>query len=169
MEELSLYPPEKEKLYPLLEAQLRSLCQGEAPIAAASNAAALLYQALPQINWAGFYLVSGEQLILGPFQGKPACARIGWNKGVCGAAWAQNAVQRVADVHAFPGHIACDGDSRSEIVLPIHAQGAVIALLDIDSPIENRFDQEDQQGLEIFAQALEQCCDWKALAQAAAL
>ncbi|MCI8933759.1 MAG: GAF domain-containing protein [Clostridiaceae bacterium] len=167
MEKQSLYPSEKETLYPLLEAQLRSMSEGEAPITAASNAAALLYHALPQINWAGFYLTSGDQLILGPFQGKPACSRIGWNKGVCGAAWAQDAVQRVADVHAFPGHIACDGDSRSEIVLPLHAQGRVAALLDIDSPIENRFDQADQQGLEQFARALEQCCDWLALAPAA--
>ena len=143
------------------------MSEGEAPITAASNAAALLYHALPQVNWAGFYLVSGDQLILGPFQGKPACSRIGWNKGVCGDAWAQDAVQRVADVHAFPGHIACDGDSRSEIVLPLHAQGRVAALLDIDSPIENRFDQADQQGLEQFARALEQCCDWLALAPAA--
>lgn len=163
MENLSFYPPEKEKLYPLLVAQLRSISEGEAPISAASNAAALLYHALPQVNWAGFYLTSGDQLILGPFQGKPACARIGWNKGVCGAAWAQNAVQRVADVHAFPGHIACDGDSRSEIVLPLRAQGKVVALLDIDSPAPNRFDQADQQGLEAFAQALEQCCDWLSL------
>ncbi len=164
METCFSFPTEKDKLYPLLAAQLRSLCQGEAPITAASNGAALLYQALPQVNWAGFYLVSGERLILGPFQGKPACTQIGWNKGVCGAAWAQDAVQRVADVHSFPGHIACDSDSRSEIVLPLHAQGKVAALLDIDSPVANRFDQADQQGLEACAQILEQYCDWTALA-----
>lgn len=165
MEALPLFPKEKEKLYPLLAAQLRGLLEGEAPITGASNGAALLYQALPQVNWAGFYLVSGGQLILGPFQGKPACTRIGWNKGVCGAAWAQDAVQRVANVHDFPGHIACDGDSRSEIVLPLHAQGQVVALLDIDSPVANRFDQADQQGLEACAQVLEQYCHWPALAK----
>ncbi|HJA35067.1 MAG TPA: GAF domain-containing protein [Firmicutes bacterium] len=154
-----LYPEEKEKRYPLLRAQLQSMSQGERPITVLSNAAALLYQGLPRINWAGFYLVMEDELILGPFQGKPACTRIGWGKGVCGTCWAQGKTQRVADVHAFPGHIACDSASRSELVVPIRAQGVVAGVLDIDSPEPGRFDEADQQGIEAFVQALEQCCD----------
>ena len=154
-----LYPEEKEKRYPLLRAQLQSMTQGERPITVLSNAAALLYQGLPRINWAGFYLVMEDELILGPFQCKPACTRIGWGKGVCGTCWAQGKTQRVADVHAFPGHIACDSASRSELVVPIRAKGVVAGVLDIDSPEPDRFDEADQQGIEAFVQALEQCCD----------
>ena len=125
-------------------------------IANLSNAAALLWQNLPDINWAGFYLVHGEKLILGPFQGKVACREIAKGRGVCGTAWEKDEAQLVADVHAFPGHIACDEDSRSEIVLPIHQDGSVIGVLDIDSPVEGRFHEWDQIGLMGFVQIIEE-------------
>ena len=124
-------------------------------IANLSNAAALLWQNLPDINWAGFYLVHGDSLILGPFQGKPACREIAKGRGVCGTAWEKDETQLVADVHAFPGHIACDEASRSEIVLPIHQDGCVIGVLDIDSPVEGRFHEWDQIGLMGFVQIIE--------------
>lgn len=124
-------------------------------IANLANAAALLWQILPDINWAGFYRMMDGQLVLGPFQGKPACICIPMGKGVCGTAAALDTVQRVADVHAFPGHIACDSASRSEIVVPIHKDGRVWGVLDIDSPYENRFTAEDQAGLEQFVTQLE--------------
>ena len=149
-----LYPEEKEKRYPLLRAQLQSMSQGERPITVLSNAAALLYQGLPRINWAGFYLVMEDELILGPFQGKPACTRIGWGKGVCGTCWAQGKTQRVADVHAFPGHIACDSASRSEIVLPLIKKDTCIGVLDIDSAHLRRFDETDEAGLNAFVDVL---------------
>lgn len=154
------YPAEKSKLYPLLCAQLRSSSEGERPITVLSNAAALLYDALPQVNWAGFYLVIGTELALGPFQGRPACTRIAKGKGVCGAAWASGSTMVVDDVHEFPGHIACDSASRSEIVLPLHQAGPIMAVLDIDSPITGRFDEQDRKGLEEFADVLELCCDF---------
>ena len=124
-------------------------------IANLSNAAALLWQNLPDINWAGFYLVHGDHLILGPFQGKPACREIAKGRGVCGTAWEKDETQLVADVHAYPGHIACDEASRSEIVLPIHQGGNVIGVLDIDSPVEGRFHEWDQIGLMGFVQIIE--------------
>ena len=124
-------------------------------IANLSNAAALLWQNLPDINWAGFYLVYGDELILGPFQGKPACREIAKGRGVCGTAWEKDEIQLVADVHAFPGHIACDEASRSEIVLPIHQNGSVIGVLDIDSPVEGRFHEWDHIGLMGFVQIIE--------------
>lgn len=125
------------------------------PIANLANAAALLWESLREINWAGFYLVEGEKLVLGPFQGKPACIVIPWGRGVCGTAAAENATQLVPDVHAFPGHIACDCASRSEIVVPLRTQGQVRAVLDIDSPSLARFTHEDREGLERFAHILE--------------
>ena len=125
-------------------------------IANLSNAAALLWQNLPDINWAGFYLVHGEKLILGPFQGKVACREIAKGRGVCGTAWEKDETQLVADVHTFPGHIACDEDSRSEIVIPIHQDGSVIGVLDIDSPVEGRFHEWDQIGLMGFVQIIEE-------------
>lgn len=161
--ENNLYPAEKGKLYPLLCAQLRSMSEGERPITVLSNAAALLYEALPHINWAGFYLVAGAELVLGPFQGRPACTRIAKGKGVCGAAWASGSTQVVADVHEFPGHIACDSASRSEIVIPLRQAGTILAVLDIDSPLPGRFDGQDRAGLEEFAGVLGQCCDLKGL------
>ena len=126
------------------------------PIANLANAAALLWDTLPNINWAGFYLLEGERLILGPFQGKVACVEIAIGKGVCGTAVAESATQLVPDVHAFPGHIACDSASNSEIVIPIHAHGKIWGVLDIDSPVFDRFSEADQAGLEAFVRILEQ-------------
>ena len=144
--------------YAALHAQLATLTEGTPhPIANLANAAALLYHTLPELNWAGFYLTEGERLVLGPFQGKPACIVIPFGKGVCGTAAAENRTVRVADVHAFPGHIACDSSSNAEIVIPLRKNGAVIGVLDIDSPRLNRFTPEDQTGLEAFAALLETC------------
>lgn len=137
--------------------QADSLTRGEGNlIANLANLSALLNEFLATINWCGFYLTEGEQLVLGPFQGKAACIRIPFGKGVCGTAAATAQVQRVADVHAFSGHIACDAASESEIVLPICVDGVVVAVLDIDSPIQGRFSETDQQGLEaLVAQVIE--------------
>ena len=120
-----------------------------------ANASALLWQFLPDINWAGFYKMTDGALVLGPFQGKPACVRIPVGKGVCGTAVAEDRTQLVADVHSFPGHIACDSASNSEIVVPIHVRGTVWGVLDIDSPTTGRFTQADQRGLERFTAILE--------------
>jgi len=117
-------------------------------IANMANLAALIWQAIPDLNWAGFYRFDGTELVLGPFQGKAACIRIPLDKGVCGAAARLRETQRVEDVHAFPGHIACDADSRSELVVPIVADGRLIGVLDLDSPIPSRFSAEDQAGAE---------------------
>ena len=119
-----------------------------------ANASALLWQHLEDINWAGFYLLEGKTLVLGPFQGKPACIEIPLGKGVCGTAVAQSATVRVEDVHDFPGHIACDSASRSEIVIPLCVRGEIIGVLDIDSPVLSRFSPEDQKHLEMFAEIL---------------
>ena len=144
--------------YALLIKQLKSLA-GEEPyyVPLMANASALLRQALPDINWAGFYIVRGGALVLGPFQGKPACIRIEPGRGVCGTAVSRDRIQRVPDVHKFPGHIACDCASNSEIVVPIHAGGVPAAVLDIDSPVLNRFTQEDEAGLAEFAKVIEDC------------
>ncbi|MCI8652949.1 MAG: GAF domain-containing protein [Angelakisella sp.] len=144
-----LWPREKGELYPLLEARAAALLEGETdPIANMANLSALLWQAVPELNWAGFYRAAGEELVLGPFQGKPACVRIPWGKGVCGTAAKEKTPQLVPDVHAFPGHIACDGASRSELVIPLLSrEGAVIGVLDLDSPRPGRFTQEDLEGL----------------------
>ena len=142
--------------YHALCAQLRALTQDVPyPISNLSNAAALLWQELPDINWAGFYLMKGNVLYLGPFQGKPACIEIPLGKGVCGTAAAENVTQLVPDVHAFPGHIACDSASNSEIVIPIRKDGAVWGVLDIDSPSLGRFTEFDQAGLAQFVTILE--------------
>ena len=136
--------------------QLEGLTQGVPHIIAnLANASALLWQNFPEINWAGFYILEGETLVLGPFQGKPACIEIPVGKGVCGTAVSQKATQLVEDVHAFPGHIACDSASRSEIVVPIWRGGKVWGVLDIDSPYLARFTREDQEGLEQFVKVLE--------------
>jgi len=135
--------------YELLDSQLRALIAGEPdPLAAASNFVALLYNAMSEVNWLGVYVLRGEELVLGPFQGKPACVRIGLDEGVCGAAASSRETQRVADVHAFPGHIACDPESRSEIVVPLIAHDRLIGVLDIDSPVTSRFSAADQAGIE---------------------
>ena len=148
--------------YQLLCDELRSLAESERHwLPLLSNASALLYDALPDLNWAGFYLIESGSLMLGPFQGKLACIRIPWGKGVCGAAAAGDQTLRVADVHAFPGHIACDSASNAEIVVPLHRDGRVIGVLDIDSPRLDRFTAEDQAGLEAFARVLEEEMAWK--------
>lgn len=126
-----------------------------------SNASALIYENMKGLNWAGFYLVKDEELLLGPFQGKVACVRIAKGKGVCGTAYEKDETQRVKDVHRFPGHIACDSASNSEIVVPIHANGKVVAVLDIDSPLFDRFSAEDQKGLELFVKKLEELLEWE--------
>ncbi len=142
--------------YPTLCAQLEALTDGiDYPIANLANASALLYEHLPDLNWAGFYLRRGQKLILGPFQGKTACIVIPMGRGVCGTAAALDQTQLVPDVHAFPGHIACDSASRSEIVVPLHAHGEVMGVLDLDSPSPDRFSEEDRLGLERFAAILE--------------
>ncbi len=138
--------------YKTLCAQLRSLTEGVPhPVANYANASALLYDALEDINWAGFYFLQGGTLVLGPFQGKPACIEIPVGKGVCGTAAAADETQLVYDVHQFPGHIACDSASNSEIVVPLRRDGAVYGVLDIDSPLIGRFSREDREGLEAFA------------------
>jgi len=142
--------------YDLLRAQLCGLAEADGwyvPLMA--NAAALLYDALADVNWAGFYLLRGDRLVLGPFQGKVACIHIPLGKGVCGTAALRDETQLVPDVHAFPGHIACDSASNAEIVVPIHKGGRVVAVLDIDSPVPNRFSEADRAGLEAFVKALE--------------
>ena len=120
-----------------------------------ANVSALLFHSMENVNWAGFYLVNDGALLLGPFQGKVACVRIKKGRGVCGTAWAKDEILLVPDVHAFPGHIACDSESRSEIVLPIHSGGEVIAVLDIDSPIEARFGEDDAVGLAELVKTIE--------------
>ncbi|WP_447870119.1 GAF domain-containing protein [Serratia fonticola] len=145
----------KESFYAELKRDLSALLDGEDNfIAALSNASALLNERLDDVNWVGFYLMEGHQLVLGPFQGKIACVRIPLGKGVCGTAAAQNQVQRVGDVHAFPGHIACDAASNAEIVLPLDVSGQVIGVLDIDSTVYQRFDEQDEIGLKAVVAGL---------------
>ncbi|MCE2572916.1 GAF domain-containing protein [Motilimonas eburnea] len=134
--------------YPLLAQQAQALIADETDlIANLANISALLNMNLADINWVGFYVLKQDQLVLGPFQGKVACVRIDLDKGVCGKAFSTNSIQRIADVHAFPGHIACDAASQSEIVLPINVNGRTVAVLDIDSPQRDRFSVEDEKGL----------------------
>ena len=142
--------------YDMLIKELTALTDG-VPYETANlaNASALLWQNLPDINWAGFYKMTDGKLVLGPFQGKPACIIIPVGKGVCGTAVAQDRTQLVADVHEFPGHIACDSASNSEIVVPIHKNGSIWGVLDIDSPRKNRFTETDKAGLEAFVRVLE--------------
>lgn len=141
----------------LLIRQLDALIDEDAhwlPVMA--NASALIYDTLKDLNWAGFYVVKDGRLVLGPFQGKPACIHIACGKGVCGTAWKEDRVLRVADVHAFPGHIACDAASASEIVIPIHQGGKVVAELDIDSPVKERFSEEDEALLAALVRKIEE-------------
>lgn len=146
----------KKALYALLNKQIQNMA-GATPyrIAKLANASALLAQSLTDINWAGFYLMEDGKLILGPFQGKIACTEIKVGSGVCGTAVKRDEVMLVEDVHRFPGHIACDCASNSEIVLPIHKDGKIVGVLDIDSPIVGRFDEEDREGLSEFVKILE--------------
>lgn len=147
---------DKARFYAELEAQARALVAGEPDrIANAANIAALIFHALPRINWAGFYFLQAEELVLGPFQGKPACVRIPVGRGVCGTAVAERRSQLVPDVHAFPGHIACDVASRAEVVVPLEdSSGAIVGVLDVDSPEPDRFDAVDLAGLERLARVL---------------
>ena len=147
--------------YSILAAQLKELAEIDRnAVSIMANASALLMQTMEQVNWAGFYLVKDGMLKVGPFQGRPACVLIGRGKGVCGTAWEKEETLVVEDVHAFPGHIACDSASRSEIVIPIRSDGKIAAVLDIDSPVENRFSGEDRQGLEAFVQVMEEVIVW---------
>ena len=162
MHELIELPTNKTEAYAELETGLRALLSGEHDlIANAANLAALLYWSLPQLNWAGFYLVEPRHgdLLLGPFQGKPACVRIPIGRGVCGTAAARRETVVVPDVHAFPGHIACDSASNSEIVVPVVRAGQLVGVLDLDSPVHARFDGEDAAGLErlvrVFVESLD--------------
>lgn len=145
----------KPALYSELNRELGALIAGERDlIANLANSAALLYHSLPDLNWAGFYLLKDGELVVGPFQGKPACVRIALGKGVCGTAATQRKTQVVRDVHEFPGHIACDSASNSEIVVPMIRNGELLGVLDLDSPTLARFDQEDRVGLERFVVTL---------------
>ena len=139
--------------YGQLDAQARALLAGESDrVANAANLSSLVYHALPDLNWVGFYFFDGTELVVGPFQGQPACVRIPLDRGVCGAAASTRATQRVEDVNAFPGHIACDAASRSELVVPlVDAGGSLVGVFDIDSPLPGRFDEQDQAGQERIA------------------
>lgn len=142
----------KPEQYAELASQARGLLSGERDrVANAANLSALVYHALPQLNWVGFYFYDGAELVVGPFQGQPACVRIALGKGVCGTAAVTRRTQRVADVDAFPGHIPCDSASRSELVVPLFTGEQLLGVFDLDSPVTDRFDAEDQQGLEHLA------------------
>ena len=158
-----LSKPKRERYSDAAQA-VKALLDGEPdPVANLANASALLAAALDRINWCGFYLVKDGELVLGPFQGKTACVRIAIGKGVCGTAAARQETLVVPDVHAFPGHIACDAASRSEIVVPIVEGGRLRGVLDVDSPAIGRFDEEDRTGLEAFVGALVPLVDWRRL------
>ena len=154
----------KSAVYRDLAASLASLLEGETDaLANLANASGLLAQALDRINWCGFYLLRGGELVLGPFQGKPACVRIRMGEGVCGTAAARRETLVVPDVFAFPGHIACDEASRSEIVIPIVVSGRLVGVLDVDAPEPARFDSEDREGLERFVETLVPRVAWESL------
>lgn len=154
----------KPQLYRDLTVSLGGLLHGETDaVANLANASALLAQALDRINWCGFYLLRGGELVLGPFQGKTACVRIALDRGVCGTAAARRETLVVPDVHAFPGHIACDAASRSEVVVPILENGRLRGVLDVDAPEPARFDEEDRAGLEEFVRTLVPLVDWEML------
>ena len=153
---------DKPGLYRELLAQLAGLLAGERdPWANAANASALLFSSLPDLNWAGFYFLRGGELLVGPFQGKPACVRIALGRGVCGSAAAARRTLVVPDVHAFGDHIACDAASNSEVVVPILYEGRLVGVLDLDSPSFARFDEQDAAGLEQVASMIAAGCDWR--------
>ncbi|ABX42387.1 GAF domain-containing protein [Lachnoclostridium phytofermentans] len=157
----SMYPENKVEMYELLLVQLKAMLEGEQDVIAnLSNVSALLNQALKDINWVGFYLMKKGSLILGPFQGKVACIHIPVGRGVCGTAVNEGKTQIVKDVHEFPGHIACDSASNSEIVIPMKKNGTILGVLDIDSPKFHRFDEVDAEYLEQIITLLVECCDW---------
>lgn len=152
-------PSSKTELYASLAEQASHLLAGEPDrIANAANFSALLYHSLPDVNWVGFYFFDGKELVVGPFQGKPACVRIALGRGVCGTAAQTRTSQLVADVNAFAGHIACDAASRSEVVVPLISRGELLGVLDIDSPTAHRFDVDDQNGLERLAEVFLNAC-----------
>lgn len=152
---------DKDTFYKIMMVKLEGLLSSEPDwLANMANAAALLFNNLDDINWAGFYLLKGDELVLGPFQGKIACTRIKPGRGVCGTAAAERKTQLVQDVHLFPGHIACDAASRSEIVVPIEVDGSLYGVLDIDSPITDRFDETDRKYLELYVQKLNKYIKW---------
>ena len=147
--------------YKIMTAQLEALSESSRNyIPLLSNASALINESMKDLNWAGFYIVRNDALLLGPFQGKTACVNIARGKGVCGTAYEKDETQLVKNVHEFPGHIACDSASNSEIVVPIHENGKVVAVLDIDSPLLERFDENDKEGLEAFVRKLEELIEW---------
>ena len=152
---------QKKMMYHQMNSQLKALLEDcDLPLTAMANTCALIYSTLPDLNWAGFSLMHHGELVLGPFQGKIACMRIAVGKGVCGTAVKTGSIQRVDDVHLFPGHIACDSASASEIVLPLTGSGALYGVLDIDSPILSRFDAEDEEGLKETCHLLMTSMDW---------
>ena len=154
-------PAAKRASYDLFVAQVRSVLEGERDwLANLSQFAALVYQSVPDLNWAGFYMARGEELVVGPFQGKIACVRIPFARGVCGACARTREVQLVEDVHAFPGHIACDSASNSELVLPVIVGGRLVAVFDLDSPSTSRFDAEDARGFTAAVEVLSNGTDW---------
>lgn len=155
-----LWPKDPCELYDLLEKQLSALVADCPPVSALSNAASLLWEALDDINWAGFYLLKEDTLHLGPFQGKTACTLIPVGRGVCGAAAASRQIQLVRDVHQFPGHIACDSASNSEIVLPLIKDEILLGVMDIDAPIFERFTETDAKGLKQLCDVLTSQVDW---------
>lgn len=153
----------KEEFYENLVLRVKGITYEEHDmIANLANVASILFNNMDEVNWAGFYLYKEDQLVLGPFHGNPACIRIPMGKGVCGAAASECKTQLVKDVHAFPGHIACDGATKSEVVIPIMVQGELKGVLDIDSPVTNRFDEEDQKWLEEIVAHLVESCHWDA-------
>ena len=159
--ENNIYSEDKEESYKLIHAQLKALLENETHVIPnLSNTSALLNLALPDINWVGFYLIKKDELLLGPFQGKPACIHIPIGKGVCGTAVSERRTQLVSDVHAFPGHIACDSESNSEIVVPIYVGDTIVGVLDIDSPVFNSFDEIDREGLEEVVKILASGSNW---------
>ena len=150
--------------YDLLLEQAAAIIETEPHyVAALSNIAALIYESMDRLNWAGFYLMDRGSLLVGPFQGRTACIRIGIGKGVCGTAVKEERIIRVVDVHAFPGHIACDSASNSEIVLPLRKGGRIVGVLDIDSPVLNRFSEEDEAGLSGLAECISEQVDFDRL------
>jgi GAF domain-containing protein len=157
----SLYPENQLEKYDLIKKQLSAILEGEHNVIAnLSNSSALLNEALTDINWVGFYLMNKGELLLGPFQGKVACVHIALGRGVCGTAAKDNQTQLVKNVHEFPGHIACDSASNSEVVVPLRHNGEVVGVLDIDSPLLERFNEIDARELEEIAKIIEESCDW---------
>jgi GAF domain-containing protein len=157
----SLKKLDQKNFYESIILFAKGLIEGERDsIANLANISSLLYQTMSDVNWAGFYFMREGELVLGPFHGNPACIRIQVGSGVCGNAVSEDKTQLVKDVHKYPGHIACDGATNSEIVIPIHNEGQIVAVLDIDSPVLNRFNEEDKANLEKFVKLIEDGCDW---------